>query len=75
MPGGKGKGSFGKGLQPGTGKGMGRGQGTGRMGGFGLGQGGNCVCASCGKKVAHQQGTPCFQMKCPACGAQMTRER
>jgi len=59
----------------GSGGGMGGGGGRGRMGGFGLGAGGNCVCPGCGKKVPHQQGVPCTQVKCPGCGAVMTRER
>ncbi|MFA5043016.1 MAG: hypothetical protein WC381_04070 [Kiritimatiellia bacterium] len=66
------------GAGPGTGRGMGgmgQGQGRGRMGGFGLGAGGNCVCPNCGKTAPHQQGLPCTQVKCPGCGAAMTRER
>jgi hypothetical protein len=59
---------------PGTGRGLGRGKGRGRMGGIGLGPGGNCVCPSCGTVVQHQQGVPCFQHKCPKCGAKMTRQ-
>jgi len=62
---------------PGTGRGMGRGGGgggRGRMGGGGMGGGGNCVCLNCGAKVAHQRGTPCYSMKCPECGGNMTRE-
>jgi len=54
--------------------GQGRSGGRGRMGGIGAGPGGNCVCISCGEKVPHQRGTPCNQMKCPKCGAIMTRE-
>jgi len=45
------------------------------MGGIGAGPGGNCVCPSCGATVAHQRGTPCYQLKCPKCGAAMTRPR
>jgi len=54
----------------------GRGGGRGRRGGggMGLGPGGNCVCPQCGKVVAHRPGTPCSQMKCPACGSLMMRE-
>ena len=59
----------------GGGRGMGRGGGRGRMGGFGAGPGGNCVCPKCGRKASHQQGKPCYQMKCPACVTMMTRER
>jgi hypothetical protein len=48
----------------------------GRMKGrrAGAGPGGNCVCPACGEKAAHQQGTPCYEMKCPRCGAGMVRE-
>jgi hypothetical protein len=58
----------------GTGQGLGRGRGRGRMCGKGLGPDGNCVCPSCGTVVQHQQGVPCFQLKCPKCGAKMTRQ-
>jgi len=57
-------------------QGGGRGQGgggRGRMGGRGLGPGGNCICPSCGAKVPHQQGVPCYQRTCPKCGSKMTR--
>ncbi len=57
-----------------TAGGRGAGQGRGRMsGGFGLGPGGECVCPSCGHKVAHTRGVPCYQQTCPKCGAKMTR--
>jgi hypothetical protein len=72
MPRGDGTGPRGQG--PGTGRGMGRGGGRGRMGGRGLGPGGNCVCPNCGARAPHQQSVPCMQMKCPKCGAAMTRE-
>jgi predicted Fe-Mo cluster-binding NifX family protein len=52
----------------------GSGQGGGRGGGFRPGPGGMCLCPACGEKAAHQQGTPCMQMKCPKCGAAMVRE-
>ena len=55
-----------------VGAGRGRG-GRGRMGGFGLGPGGECVCPDCGKTAPHQRGVPCYQIKCPKCGSQMTR--
>jgi len=59
----------------GAGRGQGgSGGGRGRMGGVGGGPGGNCVCPNCGKKAPHQRGVPCYQQKCPACGAKMTRE-
>jgi predicted DNA-binding protein (UPF0251 family) len=62
-------------MQAGRGAGSGRGAGRGRKGGFAQGPGGDCVCPSCGTKTAHQRGVPCYEMKCPKCGAQMTRER
>jgi hypothetical protein len=49
------------------------GGGRGGRGGQGLGPGGQCVCPSCGTKVPHKRGTPCNQIKCPKCGAMMTR--
>lgn len=58
----------------GPGRGLGRGQGRGRQpSGFGLGPGGYCVCPSCGEKAPHQRGIPCYEQKCPKCGAAMTR--
>jgi len=57
----------------GGGRGQGRGGGRGRMGGRSLGPGGYCVCPSCGARVDHQQGVPCYQRTCPRCGAKMTR--
>jgi len=51
----------------------GGGQGKGRGGGSGAGPGGFCVCPACGEKVPHQQGIPCFEVKCPKCGTMMTR--
>ena len=50
-----------------------RGGGRGRGGGFGLGAGGACICPVCGTKAAHARGVPCFQSRCPQCGAPMTR--
>ena len=50
------------------------GRGGGRGGGFRPGPGGMCLCPSCGEKAPHQQGVPCFNMKCPKCGAAMVRE-
>jgi predicted Fe-Mo cluster-binding NifX family protein len=52
----------------------GSGQGSGRGVGSRPGPGGMCLCPACGEKAAHQQGTPCIQMKCPKCGAAMVRE-
>lgn len=58
------------------GRGLGQGGGRGRQpGGFGLGPDGNCVCPSCGEKVPHQRGVPCYEAECPKCGSRMTRER
>ena len=65
--------------QGGRRQGQGRGQGQdagGRMGGQrrGAGPSGSCVCPSCGTKVPHKQGNPCYQQKCPQCGTMMIRE-
>jgi len=75
MPRGDGTGPLGQG--PGTGRGAGRGggRGRGRMGGFAAGPGGDCVCPSCGKTVAHKIGVPCMQLTCPSCGTALTRQR
>ena len=66
MPRGDGTGPFGGGS----------GAGRGRMGGNrpGAGPSGYCVCPSCGTKVAHRQGVPCYSIECPKCGAKMVRE-
>lgn len=46
----------------------------GRMGGIKkLGPGGNCICAKCKFKKAHERGLPCYKEKCPKCGSMMTR--
>ena len=64
----------------GMGRGGGRGRGRGgRMnrpsgGRSGAGPGGACVCMSCGERLPHQPGVPCANLRCPACGAPMTRE-
>jgi len=77
MPRGDGTGPGGQG--PGTGRGLGRGGGRGQaggrgqMGGSGLGSGGECVCPSCGYRMPHQTGSPCYEIRCPQCGALMTR--
>ena len=65
---------FGDGTGP-----RGQGAGTGRRGGmggssFGAGAGGYCICPNCKNKIAHQRGNPCYSIKCPKCGTQMTRE-
>jgi uncharacterized protein len=57
---------------PGTGRGMGS-RGAKNMG-TGQGPGGNCVCPSCGHKIAHQAGMPCYEIKCEKCGTNMVRE-
>ncbi len=63
---------------------MGRGRGSGRGGGGGggrgggpyaAGPGGECVCPSCGHRSTHTVGVPCYQEKCPKCGAQMIRQQ
>jgi predicted DNA-binding protein (UPF0251 family) len=33
-----------------------------------------CICPKCGSTVAHQQGIPCRETRCPACNAVMLRE-
>lgn len=48
-------------------------KGRGRMGGSAEGPSGECVCEKCGHKVSHERGVPCYQRKCPECGAAMTR--
>ncbi len=73
MPRGDGTGPAGMG--PGTGRGLGRGGGRGRMGGQSMGPGGKCVCPSCGIKVEHKIGVPCYDMSCPKCGIKMVRDR
>ena len=62
---------IGKRIGAGIGRGMGRG---GQPDGFGLGPNGECVCPKCGTKAPHQRGVPCYEQKCPKCGALMTRE-
>jgi hypothetical protein len=72
MPRGDGTGPRGQG--PRTGRGMRpRNRDRGRGGGIGAGPGGDCICPNCGEKGSHQMGTPCFEQKCPKCGAAMTR--
>ena len=64
----------GKGQGLGNGKGLGTGGGRGRNNGGGFGVGGDCICAKCGEKLAHQQGVKCTTLKCPNCGHTMIRE-
>lgn len=59
----------------GGGSGRGGGRGPGRMGGSqAAGPGGYCVCPSCGHRVKHVVGQPCYQRQCPKCGTQMARQ-
>ena len=64
----------GKGLGNGSGKGLGKGGGQGRNKGGAFGPGGFCICAKCGHKIPHQQGTKCTEIKCAKCGTTMIRE-
>ena len=64
MPGGDGTGP--------TGQGPVGGGGRGRRG-YGMGPGGDCICSNCGHREPHHPATPCYTMKCPKCGAPMTR--
>ena len=69
MPGGDGTGPVGG--SRGRGQRAGRG---GRRGGGGIGVGGECVCTACGVVQPHKTGVPCYEMKCPECGAPMQRK-
>jgi transposase len=40
-----------------------------------MGPAGHCLCPQCGATAPHEQGHPCYEMTCPKCGTQMTRER
>lgn len=74
MNGGSGQGG-GRGMgQGGAGRCMAGGQVGGRQGGIrGQNKSGICVCPACGKTLPHERGIPCFEKKCPECGAAMTR--
>lgn len=76
MPRGDGTGPFGQGSGTGRGMGRGMGKGMGRMGGNrpGAGPSGSCLCPSCGTRVPHEAGVPCYNLSCPKCGAKMIRE-
>lgn len=67
----------GHGMGMGSGRGAGgrmfSGGGRGRNQGTGQGQGGSCICPKCGFSVPHKRGVPCYQIKCPDCGAAMMR--
>jgi len=64
-----------RGIRIGQGGGRAQGSGLGRMGGpKAAGPSGFCVCPQCGRRVPHERGVPCFEQKCPGCGAAMTRE-
>ena len=55
------------------GGGFGRGGRRGLGGGFSFGPGGECICPTCSYREVHQRGIPCYNKKCPKCGAPMTR--
>lgn len=65
------------------GRGRGTGQGNGRRQRLGFGQKrraestlteNHCVCPSCGEKVEHKTGHPCYEQKCSKCESMMVRE-
>jgi len=39
-----------------------------------MGAGGHCICPKCDETIAHRDGTPCRDERCPECGAKMLRE-
>ncbi|SMF62366.1 hypothetical protein SAMN02745866_04003 [Alteromonadaceae bacterium Bs31] len=39
-----------------------------------MGDGGQCICPKCDLRLAHKNGIPCQQEKCPQCGAKMLRK-
>ena len=55
------------------GGGFGRWGGRGLGGGYRLGPDGECICPNCGYREPHKRGIPCYTIKCPRCGALMTR--
>ncbi|WP_422485810.1 hypothetical protein [Gudongella sp. DL1XJH-153] len=73
MPRGNGTGPAGTGR--GSGLGNQSGTGRGRMGGpFSAGPQGYCICPECGTEAPHGRGEACNTIKCPKCGAMMTRK-
>ena len=69
-----GMGQGGRGMGGGQGQGQGgRRSGRGR-GPLAAGPDGYCVCPQCGQREPHQRGVPCFERKCPNCGALMVRQ-
>lgn len=52
-------------------------EGYGKAGDYGYvapdTEGDECVCPSCGTKIAHQLRTPCNEMDCPKCDTKMVR--
>jgi len=51
------------------------GAGYGRKGGNrpGAGPGGECLCPTCGARIPHKRGIPCYNVNCPKCGGKMAR--
>jgi len=74
MPRGDGTGPAGMGAGSGFGRGSNGQGGRGRMGGpASAGPSGYCICPKCGHKEEHLRGQPCYQKRCPKCGAIMAR--
>ena len=69
------RGGFGRGFgRRGANRGQGQGRRMGRRRGFGpAASDEQCICPSCGHKIAHVAGQPCTQQVCPNCNAPMTR--
>jgi len=69
------RGGFGRGFgRRGSSRGQGQGHRIGRRRGFGAtASDEQCVCPSCGHKIAHVARQPCSQQVCPSCNARMTR--
>jgi hypothetical protein len=55
------------------GGGFGRGGRRGMGGGYRYGPGGECVCPNCNYREPHEANMPCYNRKCPRCGAMLTR--